>query len=104
MLKGKGGGSHTTVVGRVSIGEVKLPGDILVTRMTEPTMVRHMARAGAVVTDEGGAMCHAALICTEMGLAYVVGTKSATRDLKDGMVVSVDPVKGTVEIIDEPTE
>ncbi len=53
-------------------------GDIMVTKMTMPDMVPGMKRAGAIVTDEGGMACHAAIVSRELGCPAVVGTKKAT--------------------------
>jgi pyruvate,water dikinase len=71
-------------------------GDIMVTKMTMPDMVPGMKRAGAIVTDEGGMACHAAIVSRELGCPAVVGTKKATAVLKDGMEVTVDGRKGMV--------
>ncbi|WP_456468323.1 pyruvate, water dikinase [Archaeoglobus sp.] len=71
-------------------------GDILVTTMTTPDMVPAMKRAAAIVTDEGGMTCHAAIVSRELGVPAVVGTKEATKVLKDGMIVTVDGEKGIV--------
>jgi pyruvate,water dikinase len=72
------------------------PGDILVTVMTTPDMVPAMKRAAAIVTDEGGVTCHAAIVSRELGVPCVVGTKKATSVLKDGALVTVDGEKGSV--------
>ncbi len=71
-------------------------GDIMVTVMTTPDMVPAMKRAGAVVTDEGGMTCHAAIVSRELGCPAVVGTKTGTQVLKEGMLISVDGRKGQV--------
>jgi pyruvate,water dikinase len=71
-------------------------GDIMVTKMTMPDMVPGMRRAGAIVTDEGGMACHAAIVSRELGCPAVVGTKKATSILKDGMEITVDGGKGIV--------
>lgn len=71
-------------------------GDILVTRMTSPDYVVAMQKAAAVVTDEGGQTCHAAIVSREMGIPAVVGTEKATQMLKEGMVVTVDGTSGKV--------
>ncbi len=71
-------------------------GDIMVTKMTMPDMVPGMKRAGAIVTDEGGMACHAAIVSRELGCPAVVGTKKATSTLKDGMEITVDGGKGIV--------
>ena len=71
-------------------------GDVLVTTMTTPDMVPAMERAAAIVTDEGGMTCHAAIVSRELGIPAVVGTEKATEVLKDGDVVTVDAYKGLV--------
>lgn len=75
-----------------------LEGDILVTKMTTPDMVPAMKRSAAIVTDEGGLTCHAAIVSRELGTPAVVGTKEATRILEDGMVITVDGAMGHVMI------
>ena len=71
-------------------------GDVLVTAMTTPDMVPAMQRAGAIVTDEGGMTCHAAIVSREMGTPCVVGTQHATDLLKDGEVITVHATRGIV--------
>ncbi len=71
-------------------------GDILVTTMTTPDMVPAMEKAAAIITDEGGMTCHAAIVSRELGIPAVVGTEKATKVLKDGDVVTVDAYKGLV--------
>jgi pyruvate,water dikinase len=77
------------------LGKVK-EGDILVAVMTTPDMVPAMKRAGAIVTDEGGLTCHAAIVSRELGCPAVVGTRKATEILTDGMKITVDGEKGLV--------
>jgi len=72
-------------------------GDILVTKMTSPDMILAIHRAVAIVTDEGGISCHAAIISREFGVPCIVGTHNATKVLKDGDLVRVDAEKGIVE-------
>ncbi len=74
-------------------------GDILVTSMTRPEFVPLMKKAKAVITDEGGITCHAAIVSRELNIPCVIGTKNATRILKDGDMVEVDADKGIVKII-----
>ncbi|MDN5358914.1 MAG: pyruvate, water dikinase [Candidatus Diapherotrites archaeon] len=71
-------------------------GDVLVTTMTTPDMVPAMEKAAAIITDEGGMTCHAAIVSRELGIPAVVGTEKATKVLKDGDVVTVDAYKGLV--------
>ena len=71
-------------------------GDVIVTEMTMPDMVPAMKRAVAIVTDEGGMTSHAAIVSRELGVPAIVGTGSATHELSDGQVVTIDGDKGTV--------
>lgn len=71
-------------------------GDVLVTTMTNPDMVPAMKKAKAVVTDEGGRTCHAAIVSRELQIPCIVGSKTATKDLKDGMQITVDAIRGIV--------
>lgn len=71
-------------------------GDILVTGMTNPDMVPAMRKATAVVTDEGGRTCHAAIVSRELGIPCIVGSKNGTEVLSDGMLVTVDATRGVV--------
>jgi phosphohistidine swiveling domain-containing protein len=75
------------------------PGDILVTEMTNPDYVPFMKIAGAIVTNEGGATCHAAIASRELKVPCVVGTKIATKVFKDGDMVEVDAERGIVRIV-----
>ena len=53
----------------------------------------------AAVTDVGGVMCHAAIVCREYGLPAVVGTGSATSRLKTGQRIKVDGSTGEIDIL-----
>lgn len=74
-------------------------GDILVTRMTDPDWVPIMKRAGAIITDSGGRTCHAAIVARELGTPAIVGTKDATKQLKNGSTVTVSCAEGEVGFI-----
>lgn len=74
-------------------------GEILVTAMTDPRYVSAMKKAAAIITDEGGVTCHAAIVAREFKRPCVIGTKIATRILKTGDLVEVDADKGLVRII-----
>jgi len=77
------------------LGKVK-KGDILVAYMTTPDFVPAMERAAGFITDEGGILCHAAIVSREMKKPCIIGTKIATQVLKDGDVVELDANKGVV--------
>jgi pyruvate,water dikinase len=76
--------------------DVVRQGDVLVTQMTTPDMVPAMTRAIAIVTDEGGMTCHAAIVARELGIPCIVGANNATQVLKDGMGVTVHGQMGVV--------
>ncbi len=76
--------------------DVVRQGDVLVTQMTTPDMVPAMTRAIAIVTDEGGMTCHAAIVARELGIPCIVGANEATKVLKDGMGVTVHGQMGVV--------
>ncbi len=71
-------------------------GEVLVAQMTNPDWLPTMRRASALVTDTGGMTCHAAIVARELGVPCIVGARTATRDLKDGVVVTVDGTHGRV--------
>jgi pyruvate,water dikinase len=70
------------------------PGEVLVADMTDPDWEPIMKRASAIVTNRGGRTCHAAIIARELGIPAVVGTGSATSQLKDGQEVTVSCAEG----------
>ena len=99
------GASKGTATGAVricmtleAIAQVK-DGEILVASMTRPEYYPAMRKAAAFVTDEGGITCHAAIVAREMGKPCIIGTKNATRVLKDGSLVEVDANLGLVTIL-----
>ncbi|MDP2717194.1 MAG: PEP/pyruvate-binding domain-containing protein, partial [Candidatus Micrarchaeota archaeon] len=65
-------------------------GDILVAKMTSPDYVPAMKRAAAIVTDEGGMTCHAAIVSRELGIPCIVGTTNGTSVLQNGQSITVD--------------
>jgi phosphohistidine swiveling domain-containing protein/predicted transcriptional regulator len=71
-------------------------GDILVAVMTRPDYIAGIKRAAAIVTNEGGVTCHAAIVSRELGIPCVIGTKIATKVLKDGDLVEVNANHGVV--------
>lgn len=76
-------------------------GEILVTRSTNPEWTPLLAVAKAVVTDTGGALCHAAIISREYGIPAVVGTQNATEVLKDGQTIEVSGSEGLVRVLEQ---
>lgn len=77
-------------------GDKLRPGEVLVTTMTAPDWVPIMRRAAAIITDAGGMTSHAAIVSRELGIPAIVGTREATKVLKDGTMVTVNAREGTV--------
>ena len=101
LLRGLGA-SPGAATGRVRVltataqaGQLQ-PGEVLVAPMTSPDWVPIMRRASAIVTDAGGMTSHAAIVSRELGIPCVVGTRVATRTLRDGMLVTVNGKEGSV--------
>ncbi len=80
-------------------GERLRPGDVLVTTVTNIGWTPLFPRAGAVVTDVGAPLSHAAIVARELGIPAVVGCGDATTRLRDGERVRVDGARGTVEVL-----
>lgn len=98
-------GSPGKVVGRVcmidsvdNIGKFR-SGEIIVAPMTSPDYVPIMRQAKAIITNEGGVTCHAAIISRELKIPCVIATKIATQVFKDGDTVEVDATKGVISKI-----
>ena len=88
------------VVQRAVTGRAFEAGNILVARMTAPSMVHDMIKAAAIITEIGGRTCHAAIIARELGKPCIVGCAKAKR-LVDGMIVEVNAETGEVQVVNE---
>lgn len=97
-------GSPGVIEGRArvcrTVGEVGQlqQGEILVAPTTSPSWAPAFAKIGACVTDVGGVMSHAAIVCREYGMPAVVGTGHATKIIKTGMLLRVDGSTGAITI------
>ena len=72
------------------------PGDVLVAPQTDQSFLPAMQGASALVTEEGGLTSHAAIVALELGIPCVVSAEDALRVLEDGMLVTVDGIRGVV--------
>lgn len=88
------GQGKAVVIRDVSEMNRVMPGDILVSDMTDPDWEPVMKRAGAIVTNRGGRTCHAAIIARELGIPAVVGCGDATQVIQDGNEVTVCCAEG----------
>lgn len=68
--------------------------------MTLPSLMLAVEKAAAIVTDEGGMLCHAAIVSRELNIPCVIGTGDATRRLRNGDFVKVDADAGSVTVGD----
>ncbi|MFH1767304.1 MAG: PEP-utilizing enzyme [Patescibacteria group bacterium] len=74
-------------------------GEIIVSSMTQPNYLPIMKKASAFVTNDGGMLCHAAIVARELKKPCIIGTKIATHALKDGDEIEVDANNGIVRIV-----
>ncbi len=95
--KGKVKGKARLVFTQKDSNKVK-KGEIIVSPMTAVEFLNGIRNAAAIVTDEGGIICHAAIVSRELNLPCVIGTKTATKVIKNGDVIEVDATKGCVII------
>ena len=99
------GASSGTVTGPVRVLRTEsdysalIPGEILVAAMTRPEMGAALDNAAGFITDEGGLLCHAAIISREMNKPCVISVEVATQLLVTGTVVSIDGDSGQVAIV-----
>ncbi len=102
--KGKTSGKVKIIFNPALEGEKFNDSDILVTGMTRPEFLPLMEKASAFITDAGGILSHAAIIAREMKKPCIIGTKIATKVLKDGDLVEVDAERGVVRILKKNDE
>lgn len=95
---GKAKGAVKIIIAPADMAKMNA-GDILVAIATNPDVVPAMKKAAAIVTEQGGVTCHAAIVSRELGIPCVIGTKIATKVLKDGDLVEVDATNGIVRKI-----
>jgi len=74
-------------------------GDVMVSHTTFPSLVPAMKKASAIITEDGGITCHAAIVAREMNTPCITGIKTATKVLSDGMTIEVDADNGVVTIL-----
>lgn len=77
------------------------PGEILVTNRTDPDWEPIMKQATAIVTNQGGRTCHAAIIARELGIPAIVGCENATGILRTGQEITVSCAEGEIGYVYE---
>jgi pyruvate, water dikinase len=103
LLKGTGASTGTAkgkvkIVKSIKDAPFFEEGSVLVTRITDPTMVMMMAKSVAIICDIGGLTSHPSIVSREMGIPCIVNTKMSTQVLKDGMEIIVDGNTGEIFI------
>ncbi|PSR17006.1 phosphoenolpyruvate synthase [filamentous cyanobacterium CCP3] len=93
-----GQGEACVILDISEIGQFR-PGEVLVTARTDPDWEPIMKQAGAIVTDQGGRTCHAAIIARELGIPAIVGCDNATAILTTGEPVTVTCAGGEEGLI-----
>lgn len=76
-------------------------GEVLVTKMTSAKFMVILEKIRAIITDDGGKLCHAAILAREFKIPCIVGTKIATKVFKNGDLVEVDAEKGIARILEK---
>jgi len=88
------GAGEAKVLASIEEMDKIMPGDVLVTDMTDPDWEPIMKKASAIVTNRGGRTCHAAIIARELGIPAVVGCGNATDSIATGDKVTVSCAEG----------
>lgn len=91
-------GTARLVLGPDQFGRIQF-GEVLVCRSTNPAWTPVFSKISAVVTDQGGTLCHAAIVAREYGIPAVLGTIHGTRRIPHGARVRVDGDLGKVEVL-----
>jgi len=94
--KGKAVGRVRIIKNKSQIATFR-KGEILVSSMTTPIFLQAMNKASAIITDEGGVTCHAAVVAREIKKPCIIGTKIATQVLQNGDLVEVDAERGIIK-------
>jgi pyruvate,water dikinase len=101
-IAGSGGlyvGPAKVIASVEEVGRLE-PGDVLVTRFTDPGWTTSFSGLGAVVTETGGVLSHAAVISREYGFPAVLAVSGATTAFQDGDLVEVNGTAGTVQVLE----
>ena len=88
-------GPAKIILRMTDLGKIS-PGDVMITPMTIASYIPAMRKCAAIVTDEGGVTCHAAIVSREMGVPCIVGTKNATHVFRNGQQLEVNAETGTI--------
>ena len=96
-------GRARVILSMDAVGQTIEEGEVLISIQSSPALMPLLQRCGAIVTDEGGVACHAAIISRELKKPTLIGTRSATSLIHTGDLVEVDTYAGVVRIIKHST-
>jgi phosphoenolpyruvate synthase/pyruvate phosphate dikinase len=96
--KGNAKGKARLIFELSELSKIK-KGDILVTPMTTPEMIPVLNKISAIITDEGGITCHAAIVSRELKIPCIIGAINATDMIRDNDLLEVDATNGIVRKI-----
>lgn len=94
-FKGKVTGVARVILDRRQSKDLQ-EGEILVTTMTSPEFVPAMKLSAGIITNEGGILCHAAIMSRELRKPCIIGTKIATDTIKTGQKITLDADRGII--------
>lgn len=77
-------------------------GDILVTKITDPTMVVIMGKASGIICEIGSLVSHPSIVSREMGIPCIVAVEGATEHLRDNDVIHMCGTSGKIQLLDKP--
>ena len=97
--KGKVQGIARVILDRKNASELQ-EGEILVTAMTSPEFVPAMKISAGIITNEGGVLCHAAIMSRELRRPCIIGTKVATDVINTGQMIELDADTGIIKLLD----
>lgn len=92
---------HARIINNLKDAQEFSDGDIVVSINTSPSLMPILVKCSGIVTDEGGIMCHAAIVSRELDKPCIIGTKVATKVIKNGDVIEVDANRGIVTILEK---
>ena len=93
-------GRARVILSMDAVGQIIEDGEVLISIQSSPALMPLLKRCGAIVTDEGGIACHAAIIARELRKPTLIGTQSATSVIHTGDLVEVDTYAQVIRIIE----
>lgn len=93
-------GECKVILTKEDIKKIKT-GDIMIAIGTDFDLIEAMYRSAAVITEEGGILSHASVVCRELGKPCCIGVKNATILLKDGQKIQVDATNGKIIVLED---